>query len=89
MNFYELREYINRLKKIGENYRKELVELNLKLSFPFANLIIMLFSIPLVSTSTRSRGGALSLAWDSLSAFSFFRCCAFARVWDTMAYFLP
>lgn len=69
MNFYELREYVNRLKKIGENYRKELVELNLKLSFPFANLIIMLFSIPLVSTSTRSRGRGIIFGLGLLVCF--------------------
>jgi len=56
MNFFELKKYIERLKKIGEKYSKELVELNLKISFPFANLIILLFSVPLISTSARSKG---------------------------------
>ncbi len=59
MNFFELRDYINRLKKVGESYRKELVDLHYKVSFPFANLIILLFCVPLASTSTRSKGRGL------------------------------
>ncbi len=59
MNYFELRDYINRLKKVGENFRKELVDLHFKLSFPFANLIILLFCVPLASTSTRSKGRGL------------------------------
>ena len=55
MNYFELRAYINRMKKIGQNVNKELVELYLKFSFPFANFIILLFSVPLASSSVRSK----------------------------------
>ncbi len=55
MNYFELREYIQRLKKVGQNYNKNLVELYLKISFPFANFIILLFSVPLASSSVRSK----------------------------------
>lgn len=69
MNFFELEEYIKRLKKVGEKYTKELTELNLKLSFPFANLIIILFSVPLVSTSSRSRSRGLVFGMGLLVCF--------------------
>ncbi len=69
MNFFELKEYIERLKKIGEKYSKELVELNLKISFPFANLIILLFSVPLVSTSSRGKGRGIVFAIGLLVCF--------------------
>ncbi|MCF7858558.1 MAG: LptF/LptG family permease [Candidatus Cloacimonetes bacterium] len=69
MNFFELKQYIERLKKVGEKHSKELVELNLKVSFPFANLIILLFSIPLVSTSSRSRGRGLIFGIGLLVCF--------------------
>lgn len=78
MNFFELKDYIERLKKVGENYSKELVELNLKISFPFANLIILLFSVPLVSTSSRSRSRGLVFAMGLLVCFfylSILRIC--------------
>ena len=71
MNFFELKDYIARLKKIGENYNRELVELNLKISFPFANLIILLFSVPLVSTSARSRGRGIIFGLGILVCFLF------------------
>jgi lipopolysaccharide export system permease protein len=69
MNFFELQAYIERLKKVGEKFTKELVELNLKVSFPFANLIILLFSVPLVSTSSRSKGRGLIFGMGLLVCF--------------------
>ncbi len=55
MNFFELREYITRLQRIGEKHQKELVELNIKIAFPFVNLIILLFCIPISTISTRGK----------------------------------
>lgn len=78
MNFSELKDYIQRLQKVGENYQTELVELYLKISFPFANLIILLFSIPLVSTSSRSRSRGLIFGLGLLVCFlylSLLRIC--------------
>ena len=59
MNYFELKDYIERLKKIGENYNEQLVELRLKLSFPFANFFIIFFCVPLASSSVRSKGRGL------------------------------
>lgn len=69
MNFFELRDYINRLKKIGESVNKELVELNLKVSYPFSNLIILLFCVPLVTASSRNRGRGLMFGLGLLVCF--------------------
>lgn len=55
MNYFELRDYIERLKRVGENYNTELVDLYMKISFPFANFIILLFCVPLATVSMRSR----------------------------------
>lgn len=55
MNYRELSDYIERLKKLNDNYSEELVDLYMKISFPFANLIILFFSFPIVSSSTRSK----------------------------------
>lgn len=69
MNFFELRNYIKRLQKVGEKYSKEIVELNLKVSFPFSNFIILLFSVPLVSTSSRGKGRGLIFGLGLLVCF--------------------
>ncbi|MEA3475752.1 MAG: LptF/LptG family permease [Candidatus Cloacimonadota bacterium] len=55
MNFFDLREYITRLQRIGEKHQKELVELNIKIAFPFVNLIILFFCIPISTISTRGK----------------------------------
>lgn len=55
MNYLELREYIERLRRVGENYNNELVDLYLKISFPFANFIILLFCVPLATVSMRNK----------------------------------
>ena len=69
INFFELRVYITRLRKIGESVNKQLVELNLKVSYPFSNLIILLFCIPLVTASSRSRGRGLMFGLGLLVCF--------------------
>jgi lipopolysaccharide export system permease protein len=69
MNYFELRDYISRLKKIGEKVSRELVQLHLKISFPFANLIILLFCVPLVTASSRSRGRGLIFGLGLLVCF--------------------
>ena len=55
MNFFELKKYVARLQRIGEKHQKELVEINLKIAFPFVNLIILLFCIPISTFSTRKK----------------------------------
>ena len=83
MNFFELRDYIKRLEKVGENYQKELVDLHQKISFPFANLIILLFSIPLVSTSSRSRSRGLIFGLGLLVCFLFL---SVLRIFQSLGY---
>ncbi len=54
MGFFELYDYISRVKRGGGEAQKEMVDLFLKISFPFANLIIILFGAPLASNPRRS-----------------------------------
>ena len=56
MDYAELSRYIDALERSGGDTRKLRVDLNLKIAFPFACLIIVVFGAPLAS-STR-RGGA-------------------------------
>ncbi len=56
LNFFELKNYIDRLKKVGDDYSKELVDLHLKIAYPLTNLIVIFFFIPIATTNSRSKG---------------------------------
>lgn len=56
LNFMELRDYIGRLKKLGDPSFKEEVDLHMKVSFPLTNLIVIFFFIPIATTNVRSKG---------------------------------
>ena len=71
MNFQELRRFIHQIVRNGADPQKWLVDLHLKIAFPFSNLIIILFGIPLASIQRRS-GRALGFAISLLICFFFF-----------------
>jgi lipopolysaccharide export system permease protein len=59
LNFFELKDYISRLNKMGEDARREIVDLHMKLSFPLTNLIVIFFFIPIATSNIRSKGRGL------------------------------
>ena len=71
MNYQELNEYIIRLKKIGEKYHSELIDLYMKISFPLANFVILLFCVPLATASVRSRGRGVIFLFGLLICFTY------------------
>lgn len=70
MGFIELRQYIDRLKRSGGNVQQSIVDLYLKISFPFANFIILLFGLPLLS-NTRKGSAVSGFALSLLICFVF------------------
>ncbi len=71
MNYQELRRFIQQIVRNGADPRRWLVDLHLKIAFPFSNFIIILFGIPLASIQRRS-GRALGFAISLLICFFFF-----------------
>lgn len=71
MNFFELKDYISRLKKIGEKFHVEMVDLYMKISYPLANFIILLFCVPLATTSVRSKGRGIIFLIGLIICFSY------------------
>ena len=59
LSFMELRDYIARLKKMGEDTNREVVDLHMKIAFPLTNLIVIFFFLPIATSNTRSRGRGL------------------------------
>jgi len=70
MNYLELSRYIDNQKREGTSTSKNEVYLRLKIAFPFANLIIVLFGAPLATIS--KRGGAATNFGVSLLVFILF-----------------
>jgi lipopolysaccharide export system permease protein len=68
MSYWSLRRYINGKKKAGEDVLKESVELNMKLSYPMVNLVIVLFGAP-IAASIRKSGAAAGFAASLLISF--------------------
>ncbi len=56
MTWKQLRSFIRKIRALGLNDTKWLVNLNFKAAMNFTTFILMLFGIPLVSYQTRSRG---------------------------------
>lgn len=51
MGYYDLRDYIEERKRLGAETRQQQVDLHMKVSYPFANLIIVLFGAALVGSA--------------------------------------
>ncbi|MFA5074206.1 MAG: LPS export ABC transporter permease LptG [Nitrospirota bacterium] len=69
MNFAEMRDYVNRLKKSGYESSKYEVQLHNKLAFPLASLLVVLISIPFSIQRVRSGGTGKGFAFAILIAF--------------------
>jgi len=71
MSFLELRKFILEMTQIGAEVRKWIVELYLKISYPFANFIIVLFGAPIAARKRRS-GTAVGIGISLLVCFIYF-----------------
>jgi len=71
MTYAELNRFVDKMLSIGADARKWLVDLYMKISYPFANFIIVLFGAPLASQKRRS-GSALGFALALLISFIYF-----------------
>lgn len=68
MSYTELGQFIAELRALGANPRKWIVERYLKISLPFANLIVVLLGAPLAS---RKRKGGMGLNFGFSLGISF------------------
>lgn len=61
MSYQDLRAYIAKQQRLGADTLTERVDLQMKLSYPFANLVIALFGVALIGSATHlgRRGGGM------------------------------
>jgi len=78
MNYEELKRFIAQVRRSGGDPERWKVDLHLKIAFPFANLIIVLFGAPLASSKRRS-GVAVGFAISLFICFLFFGLIKFAQ----------
>jgi lipopolysaccharide export system permease protein len=71
MSYTELQTFIIDMTRIGAEVRKWIVELNMKISYPFANFIIILFGAPIAARKRRS-GTAVGIGIALLICFVYF-----------------
>lgn len=71
MSYWELKNFITEIRRTGGNPDRWLVDLYLKIAFPFSNLVIILFGAPLASRKTRS-GTAISFGISLFICFLYF-----------------
>ena len=76
MNYFELREYVERLRASGARVSNYLVDLHLKLAFPLICLVVVLIGGAL---ATRLRMQSAALGFGLSMAISFFYYGAHAR----------
>jgi len=82
MSYSELKIFIGEMKQIGAEIRKWIVELYLKISYPFSNFIIILFGAP-IATQKRRSGTAVGIAISLMICFVYF---IFIRIGQVMGH---
>lgn len=82
INLSDLRDFINTLEESGQNVSKAKVDYYSKISFPFANIVVILFGISL-GINKRKSGAAIQFAVSILIAFIYL---GFIKVSQTFGY---
>ena len=71
MGYGELKRYVARLRKAGYDATKYIVDLEIKLSFPFINLIMVLIGIPFALKTERTGGFAAGVGISLTIGFAY------------------
>lgn len=80
MNFLQLREYIRSIREKGSDASEWLVDLYLKIAFPFVSFVIVFFGAPMVAGSLK-RGKAASFGLALMISFMFY---AFINIFQVL-----
>ncbi|MBN2414807.1 LptF/LptG family permease [bacterium] len=71
MGYWELKKYVDRIRRSGGETSQWLTELHLRISYPLSNLLIILFSVPLVY-NRRKKNIALGFGISLTVVFFYF-----------------
>ncbi len=79
MSIFELKRQLEMLRSAGLDYMKILAEIHVRIAFPFANFVILFFSLPL-AMSMRGRGRALGFGLSVLLSFIYWGILQSSRI---------
>jgi lipopolysaccharide export system permease protein len=79
MGYGELKRYIARLRKAGYDATKYMVDLEIKLSFPFINLIMVLIGVPFALKTGRTGGFAAGFGISLTIGFTYWILISVSR----------
>lgn len=82
MTLFELRDYIDLLKKGGKDVRQQMIDYYGQYAFPFANFIVVLFGVPFASI--RKKGG-IAIQMGAAMVISFVYMI-FIKLFQTIGY---
>ncbi|MBI1796634.1 MAG: LPS export ABC transporter permease LptG [Candidatus Eisenbacteria bacterium] len=71
LNFFELRDYVFKLRASGARVANYLVDLHMKLAFPLIDLIVILIGAP-IATRLRARSAALGFGLSVSISFAYY-----------------
>ncbi|HUP18567.1 MAG TPA: LptF/LptG family permease [Gemmatimonadota bacterium] len=86
IGYRDLQQYIADRERLGAETRKEQVDLQMKVSYPFANVIIVLFGVALVGSAVHTGGGRSASAGFGLALFLTIIFWGFLRVGQGVGY---
>lgn len=69
MNYTELNDFINSMKKGGQAIDRQLVDFYSKISFPFSNIIVIIFGFSISTGTKRRKGLAMQFGISLLVSF--------------------
>ena len=88
MGYFELYKYVKTKERSGQLVAKEATDLNLKISFPLVNFIIVLFGAPIAANPKRS-GLAIGFAISLFIAFVYYTLIRMAQSFGYSGKFPP
>jgi lipopolysaccharide export system permease protein len=78
MNYWQLKRYSNKVLREGYDNKEYLVDMNIKIAFPFVNLVLAIFGIS-ISLRQKKGGTPLAVSLGMCICFLYLTILGFAR----------
>ncbi|MCX7878348.1 MAG: LPS export ABC transporter permease LptG [Ignavibacteria bacterium] len=83
MNYTELKDFIDGMRKTGQNIDRQLVDYYAKISFPFSSIIVIIFAMAISAGTKRKKGLAMQFGMSILISFIYL---GFTKISNSFGY---